>query len=132
MEENELARLVKIANMKPRGIAIFGPSMKRGFYWIKSLMNLNYDGAILPIHPRLKAAVGIPCYKTLKDVPESIPVDYAIVAVPKHLVLDVLDQCIERKVPAATIFTSGYSEHDAVQGKKDEQEILDFLNITKE
>ncbi|MFX0098031.1 MAG: CoA-binding protein [Candidatus Hodarchaeota archaeon] len=127
MEESELNRIVKIANMKPRGIAIFGPSMKRGFYWIKSLINLNYDGAILPIHPKLHAAVGIHCYKTLNDVPESIPVDYAIIAVPKHLVPEVLDQCIARRINMVQIFTSGYSEHDPVEGKRAEQELLDLL-----
>nr|MDO8118368.1 CoA-binding protein [Candidatus Sigynarchaeota archaeon] len=121
------AEFLAILQQKTRGVAIFGPSAKRGFYWIKSLMSMSYDGAIVPIHPKLVAAAGIPCYKTLDDVPESIKVDYAIIAVSKPNVIDCLQQCIKRRVKVATIFTSGYSEQDPAGGRAQEQDILDTL-----
>ncbi|MHA1792947.1 MAG: CoA-binding protein [Promethearchaeota archaeon] len=127
MVDEKLEKFIKILNIKPRGVAIFGPSAKRGFYWIKSLINLNYDGFIVPIHPKLKTAVGFTCYKTLDDVPPHIKVDYAIIAVPKRIVPEVLKQCIRRKVNVATVFTSGYSELDAVNGRREEKVLLDIL-----
>ncbi len=116
-----------VLQRKTRGVAIFGESEKRGFYWVKSLMGMGYGGTIIPINPKLTSAAGIPCYPTLDDVPGSFPVDYAIIAVSKKYVIDCLKQCIRHKVTVATIFTSGYSEDDPVRGKKEEQEILDVL-----
>ncbi|MHA1368382.1 MAG: CoA-binding protein [Promethearchaeota archaeon] len=126
MKENYL-EFLSVLQKKTRGVAIFGPSAKRGFYWIRSLIYMNFDGAIVPIHPRLKSASGIPCYKSLDEVPESIHIDYAIIAVPKPVVIEVLEQCIRRGVKVATIFTSGYSEQDPVEGRKAELEILETL-----
>jgi len=111
----------------PRGVAIFGESGKRGFYWVKSLMGVNYKGAIVPINPTINSAAGIPCYPTLDEAP-SIPIDFAIIAVSKKYVMDCLQQCIAHDVKVATIFTSGYSEDDPIRGRQEEQEILDLLH----
>ncbi|MBN2150404.1 MAG: CoA-binding protein [Candidatus Lokiarchaeota archaeon] len=125
--EKELQSFLAVLQKKTRGVAIFGESEKRGFYWVKSLVGIGYSGAIIPINPNLVSAAGIPCYPTLDAVPGSFPVDYAIIAVSKKYVIDCLKQCIKHKVKVATIFTSGYSEDDPVRGRKDEQEILDLL-----
>jgi acyl-CoA synthetase (NDP forming) len=126
--ENELQSFLAVLQRKTRGVVIFGESEKRGFYWVKSLMGMGYNGTIIPINPTLTSAAGIPCYPTLDAVPESFPVDYAIIAVSKKHVIDCLNQCIKHKVRVATIFTSGYSEDDPIKGKKEEQEILDVLH----
>nr|MDO8108772.1 CoA-binding protein [Candidatus Sigynarchaeota archaeon] len=125
-EEQQLKEFLEVIQKKTRGVAIFGESAKRGFYWVKSLMGANYQGSILPINPTIQSAAGVPCYPTLDAAPP-IPIDFAIIAVSKKYVIDCLKQCIKYKVKIATIFTSGYSEDDPVQGKKDEQEILDLL-----
>jgi acyl-CoA synthetase (NDP forming) len=125
--DKEMQSFLAVLQKKTRGVAIFGESEKRGFYWVKSLMGMGYNGTIIPINPKLVSAAGIPCYPTLDDVPASFPVDYAIIAVSKKYVIDCLNQCIKHKVKIATIFTSGYSEDDPVRGAKEEQEILDAL-----
>ncbi|MEX2681188.1 MAG: CoA-binding protein [Candidatus Sigynarchaeota archaeon] len=125
--EAELQSFLAVLQKKTRGVAIFGESEKRGFYWVKSLMGMGYDGTIIPINPKLSSAAGIPCYPSLDAVPESFPVDYAIIAVSKKYVIDCLNQCIKHRVKVASIFTSGYSEDDPVRGRKEEQEILDTL-----
>ncbi|MEX2726396.1 MAG: CoA-binding protein, partial [Candidatus Sigynarchaeum springense] len=125
--EAELQSFLAVLQKKTRGVAIFGESEKRGFYWVKSLMGMGYDGTIIPINPKLSSAAGIPCYPSLDAVPESFPVDYAIIAVSKKYVIDCLNQCIKHRVKVASIFTSGYSEDDPVRGRKEEQEILDIL-----
>ena len=125
-QEQELKEFLGILQKPTRGVAIFGESEKRGFYWVKSLMGVNYKGAIVPINPSIQSAAGIPCYPSLDDAP-AIPIDFAIIAVSKKQVINCLKQCIDHKIKVATIFTSGYSEDDPVQGKIDEQEILDTL-----
>ncbi len=124
----ELQSFLADIQKKSRGVAIFGESEKRGFYWTKSLMGMGYNGTIVPINPTLTAAAGIPCYPSLDAVPASFPIDFAIIAVSKKYVIDCLKQCIRHKIKIATIFTSGYSEDDPVRGKKEEQEILDTLH----
>lgn len=125
--DESLKSFLAVLQKKTRGVAIFGESEKRGFYWVKSFLGMGYPGAILPINPNLVSAAGIPCYKSLDDAPRSIHVDYAVIAVSKKYVIDCLEQCIKHKVKIATIFTSGYSEDDPVRGRKEEQEILDAL-----
>lgn len=125
--DNELQSFLAVIQKKTRGVAIFGESEKRGFYWTKSLVGMGYNGTIVPINPTLVAAAGIPCYSSLDAVPESFPIDFAIIAVSKKYVIDCLKQCIKHNVKIATIFTSGYSEDDPVRGTKEEQEILDVL-----
>ncbi|MHA1681172.1 MAG: CoA-binding protein, partial [Promethearchaeota archaeon] len=71
-------------------------------------------------------------YPSIDEVPDYIHVDYAIIAVPKHVVPSVLEQCIKKRVNVATIFTSGYSETDPVAGRQAEQELLDVLNAGEE
>ena len=52
--------------------------------------------------------LGIENFRALTDIPE--PVDYAIVAVPRHVSPYVMKDLIEAKVGGAAFFTSGFAE----------------------
>ncbi|MBH76968.1 MAG: hypothetical protein CL897_01860 [Dehalococcoidia bacterium] len=52
--------------------------------------------------------LGIENFKALTDIPE--PIDYAIVAVPRHVSPFVLKDLIEAEVAGAAFFTSGFAE----------------------
>jgi acyl-CoA synthetase (NDP forming) len=92
----------------PKSVAIFGESEKRRFFWIHSLINNGFDGAIYPIHPKRESGAGLKFYKSVFDIPGSI--DYAIIAVPAVYVLDCLKDCVKKGIKFASIFASGFSE----------------------
>lgn len=95
----------------PRTIAIIGASSdfrKPGGRSLNALQKRGYTGKIYPINPNSRELLGIPCYSKLADVPDEI--DMAIVSTPAHTVFEKLEQCIEKKVKAVVVFTSGFAE----------------------
>jgi acyl-CoA synthetase (NDP forming) len=52
--------------------------------------------------------LGFKNYTSLADIPE--PIDYAIVAVPRHISPYVLNDLIDAKAASAAFFTSGFAE----------------------
>jgi acyl-CoA synthetase (NDP forming) len=63
---------------------------------------------------------GMPIYPNIKDIPGTV--DYVIVAIPKHLVLDLLDDCAAKGVKVVQLFTAGFSE--ARGGSELEEEMV--------
>lgn len=95
----------------PRTIAIIGASSdfrKPGGRSLNALQKRGYTGKIYPINPNSRELLGIPCYPKLADVPDEI--DMAIISTPAHTVLEKLEQCVDKKVKATVVFTSGFAE----------------------
>ena len=95
----------------PRSIAIIGASSdfrKPGGRSLNALLKWGFPGKLYPINPNAKEIRGLTSYPTLLDVPGDI--DMAIVSTPVHTVLDRLRQCVEKKVKAVVVFTSGFAE----------------------
>ena len=95
----------------PRSIAIIGASTdyrKPGGRSLNALLKGGYSGKIYPINPNVEQIRQIPCYAKLADVPGEI--DMAIISTPAQTVFEKLQQCVEKKVKAAVIFTSGFAE----------------------
>ncbi len=110
----------------PKAVAIIGVNDKTfgGGYFLKALKNSGFNRPLYLFNPRLKDALldGIKVRASIleKDIPEGT-IDYAIIAVPAKFVPDVLEECGQKKVPFATIFTSGFSE---VGNKELEKQVL--------
>ena len=95
----------------PRTIAIIGAASdfrKPGGRSLNALQKRGYTGKIYPINPNSRELLGIPCYPKLADVPDEI--DMAIISTPAHTVLEKLEQCVDKKVKATVVFTSGFAE----------------------
>ena len=99
--------------LSPRSIAIVGASNKFDSISGKPLRFLHeqgYEGKIYPINPKYDDLMGYRCYKSVLELPETP--DLALFAVNAKLVLPMLKQCVEKGVPFATIFASGFAESD--------------------
>jgi acyl-CoA synthetase (NDP forming) len=109
----------------PRSIAVFGASAderKFGFRWAKSLISAGFEGPIYPISPSGGVISGRKIFPNLRSVPGAI--DYAIASVPRRVVLEVIDDCIAKKVKAVHFFTGGFSELNYDEGLVAEQEMV--------
>ena len=108
----------------PRSVAIIGASespLGSGMF-MTALMNMGFP-KIFPINPKGGKVYGLKTYPNVKDVPE--PVDYAIISVPAKIVPKVVEDCAEKGVKAAQIFTSGFSEVGK-EGKKLEERVSEI------
>ncbi len=126
MSPNE--RRIKKSFFYPETVAIFGPSEKRGYYWIHSLIDTGFNGAIYPIHKEKKFGGGLQFYQSLSEVPN--PVDYAIIAVPAEYVSNILKECAKKRVKFVHIFTSGFSEGGEI-GRKRSTDIKEIIKKNK-
>ena len=108
----------------PRSIALVG--VPRGFepgrVFLQGLLDQGYPGKIFPVNPKADSIDGCRAYPFLKEVPGEI--DLAILLLPAALVLPALEECGEKGVKIAVIYTSGFAETGDDEGKKREAALL--------
>ncbi|MBC7324915.1 MAG: CoA-binding protein, partial [Moorella sp. (in: Bacteria)] len=75
---------------------------------LRYLKEHGYQGKIYPVNPKYQEIAGCPCYPSIASVPG--PVDLALIAVNYRRVLPVLEECAQKGVRFATIFSSGFAE----------------------
>lgn len=101
--------------LNPRSIAVVGASQaqsKLAGQIIPMLTANGFTGKIFPVNPRYSEVAGLPCYASLRDVPDSI--DHCVVIVSRDRVNAVLEDCAALGVPGGSIYSSGYAEVDEV------------------
>lgn len=107
-------------------VAVIGATSdftKLGFYAMYSM--LNYNGKVFLVNPRFKELEGRKVYPSISDVPEDI--DLAIIVVPAGMILDVLRECAQKGVKAASIITALFKEIGA-EGEKLQEEMASVAN----
>ena len=107
--------------LAPRSIAIVGASTSNP-YASRLLENLGdggFNGRLYLINPRQASIGAHACHPSIEALPE-VP-DLAVLVVPQRAVLDVLDACGRRGIPAALIISAGFGEAgDAGRAAQDE------------
>jgi len=109
----------------PKSIAVVGASpnpVKFGNRYLEGLINAGYKGKLYPVNPSGGEISGLKAYPTVKDIPD--PVEYVIVSIPAQYVLDVLDDCGEKRVKVVQFFTAGFSETGEEEGRRLETEMV--------
>ena len=110
----------------PRSIAIIGASddpARLGGLPLRFLHQHGYKGKILPVNPKYQEIAGLPCYPSLKDIPE--PVDLALIGIPRQFVFEALKGCAEKGVPFVILFSAGYAEMGE-SGRREQEELRRF------
>ncbi len=102
----------------PQAVAVIGASRDPrsiGYRLVGALTGNRFHGAIYPVNPQATEIAGLQAYPSLAAVPGSV--DLAIIAVPRDLVLAVVDECAVKGVRAIVVITAGFAETGA-QGKQ--------------
>ena len=110
----------------PKSVAVVGASSntkKAGSGWVRALISAGFPGPIYPVGSSGGRIAGLEIFPKLRLVPGEI--DYAIVAIPRQSVLDLLDDCAVKKVKAVQFFTAGFSEMGKPEGYKLEKQMLE-------
>jgi len=92
-------------------VAVIGASKtegKIGHSILKNLAASGYKGPIHPVNPKESEILGLECYPSVSAIPGEVGL--AVVAVPAKLVLDVVKECGEKKVPSLVVVTAGFKE----------------------
>ena len=75
--------------------ATWGPHKFAAFHWpkkpgntaLRHMISMGYKGKLFPVNPREKGILGLPCYKSVSDIPE--PVEMCILMVAAELTVPV-------------------------------------------
>ena len=96
---------------EPRTVAVIGVSRRRGSIGAEIFHNLSaggFTGKAVPINPHAEEVGGVTAYRSVRDVPGDV--DLAVVAVPATAVMEVVDDCIAKRVGAIVVISAGFGE----------------------
>jgi acetyl coenzyme A synthetase (ADP forming)-like protein len=102
------------AIFSPRSIAVVGASRNRnsiGFALLHNLVSNQFNGTIFPVNPHAESIHSLKAYPSMDAIPD--PVDLAVIMVPKKLVQEVVEQCIDKGVRGLIVISAGFGETDA-------------------
>ncbi len=92
----------------PASVAVVGASRKADSVGAQVLHNIlagGFAGRVYPVNPHADTLAGLPCAKSVDDLPEHV--DVAVIAVPASAVVDVAERCGRRGVRSLVVITSG-------------------------
>jgi acetyl coenzyme A synthetase (ADP forming)-like protein len=95
----------------PESIAIIGASSKPGkigHELVKNVSQYEFKGRIYPVNPKAGSILGLKCYPSITDVPETI--DLAIYAAPSNILPNLVEEAGKKGVKNAIIVSGGFKE----------------------
>jgi acetate---CoA ligase (ADP-forming) len=111
--------------LEPASVAVIGASRNPtslGRRVLGALVAGGFNGPIYPVNPQARELDGRACYASLSDIPRGV--DLAVVAVPRSLVLDVVDQCAAAAVKSLVVITAGFAE-GGEEGRALQQQLVE-------
>jgi acetyltransferase len=111
----------------PRSVAFVGATEDLGKFGgrcMRLLIDFGYEGAIYPVNPKRAEIFGRKCYASIGELPETP--DHVGIVLPAAAVPAALEECARRRVPFATVFTSGFSETGTAEGISLQQRLVEI------
>lgn len=109
--------------LRPRSIAIVGAQPERtsiGGGVLSNLEMFGYAGEIHLVSRSRDEIRGRACVKSISDLPSGI--DVAVLIVPQAAIMESVRACIERRIGAVVVYTSGFAEADE-NGRRQQEEL---------
>ncbi len=94
--------------ISPTSVAVVGAGRERGGLGHEVFRNLlahDFMGPVYPVNPQGGHVASVPSYPSVLDIPHEV--DLAVIAVPAHEVLAVVDQCARKRVQALVVMSAG-------------------------
>ena len=108
----------------PRSIAVVGASSSQGpgGGFVTAIKEMDFDGDLYPVNPKVDELQGLKCYPRLALVPGAV--DYVISCVPVAVVPEMIEEAAEKGVKAIQFFTAGFSETGDAERSEQESNVL--------
>jgi acyl-CoA synthetase (NDP forming) len=114
-----LDRMFAPARIAIVGVSTEGFGFGRGIFL--SHLAIRYEGKLYPVNKRGGSIGGTKIYPSVDAIPENI--DFAIIAVPAHLVPSTLEACRKKGAVGAEVLSSGFREIGTPEGIALEEEL---------
>ena len=100
--------------LEPKSVGVIGASQREaslGNVVIRNMQNAGFRGRLFAVNPKHESVLGVPCYKSVEDVPHRL--DLVVIAVRADQVLSIVESCGRAGVKAVIIMSTGFSETGA-------------------
>jgi acyl-CoA synthetase (NDP forming)/RimJ/RimL family protein N-acetyltransferase len=97
--------------ISPTSVAVIGAGRERdglGHEVFRNLLAYGFNGPVYAVNPQGGPVASVPSYERVLDIPQEV--DLAIIAVPAHEVLGVVDQCARKRVQGLVVMSAGLHE----------------------
>lgn len=97
--------------LEPKSVGVIGASEREsslGNVLIRNMMDAGFKGRLFAINPKHEEVFGIPCHKSVEDVPHRL--DLAVIAVRAEKIPAIIDSCGRAGVKAAIVLSAGFAE----------------------
>ncbi|MFZ7110134.1 MAG: acetate--CoA ligase family protein [Desulfatiglandales bacterium] len=97
--------------INPRHLVLFGASNRpdsMGTNHLYSLLEHGFEGPVYPVHPKEDQIMGLKVYRSVQALP--VVPDLALIVLPTHAVIKVLEECGEAGIRHAIIVSGGFRE----------------------
>lgn len=113
----------------PRSVALAGASTDPLRWWINEyyiepLLKMNYQGQIYAVNPKGGEVLGLPVYRSLKEIPG--PVDHVVSCVPASETPHILQECCDMGVKVFQLFTAGFAETGEPEGVELQKKLVEI------
>ena len=111
----------------PKSVAVVGASRSantRNFHLLSNMVNLGFPGKLYPVNPNAEEILGLKSYPDLQSIEGDI--DLAVIGVQADKALDIVRDCVDKRVKGVTIIAGGFSEA-GIKGRGVQDEILSLL-----
>jgi acetate---CoA ligase (ADP-forming) len=117
----------------PKSVAVVGASAdpnKPGNTILRNMIALGYKGKIYPINPREQSILGLPCYKSVSEVPD--PIELCVLIVAAEGAVPVAKELAARKarfddVRGVVCMSAGFGEIATPEASQREKDLVDTL-----
>lgn len=113
----------------PQSIAVVGASSehnKVGYAVFRNL--LDFPGRLYPVNPKRQEILGRKVYRSITSITDDV--DLAVIAVPAHIVPEIIEEAGEKGVKLAVIISAGFKEIGE-EGMILEEKVLQIANKYK-
>lgn len=110
----------------PKSLAVVGATNTPGtvpYDILANIVNSGYQGKVYAVAPGKKSICGVPAYRYVLDLPESV--DLAVIVFPAEVVDRALEQCGQRGIPAAVVISAGFREVGG-EGRRREERVKEL------
>ncbi|MDY6845076.1 MAG: CoA-binding protein [Thermodesulfobacteriota bacterium] len=98
--------------LNPQSVAVYGVSRRSGFAWGRSifdqLLRGGFQGKVYAINPKADEIAGHKAYHSISAIPEQV--ELAVLALPVDMVIQTIEECIDKGVKGVILITAGFSE----------------------
>ncbi len=116
--------------LNPSSIAVVGATERPqyGGRFLRSIMWAGDKVRVYPVNPRYEEVLGMRCYASVRELPESP--DLVAVIVPYDRVMAVLEESAQIGAGSAIVISAGFSERGDASRAQAQQEMRDFCRRT--